>query len=163
MGKDFPTYPADVSDGDETSFAPTKNEKALLGTERSTDSTRRLETDAERNLYVHVAKDSSSAGVGAGVLNSGAITSVPVSTLSTIVTYVAPSTKGVVRISCSGTVYAKYRLVLNTTTIEIKRSGPDYTIEFGAFALATTDTLDVKVEHFYTGQTEDFESTIYGV
>lgn len=159
MGKLWPKYPTDVSDGDEASYAPTKNDRSLLGTERGTDYTRRIETDDNNNLYTRDGK----APIESTVLNNGAVTSVTATTLTTIVTYTAPSAKGVTRISCSGTDYAKYSLVLNTSTIEYKRSGPDRNIEFGPMKLNTNDVLDIKVEHFNTGLTGNFEATIWGV
>lgn len=55
MGLNFPKYPGDVSDGDEHSHSPNKTKDSLLATKRGTDSTRRLETDDNRNLYVNVA------------------------------------------------------------------------------------------------------------
>jgi hypothetical protein len=149
--------------GDDSLQSPNQNTESLLGSRRGTDETKRIETDDDGNTYVHVAKDTSSAGVGAGVLNNGAVANVVATTLTTIVTYTAPAAKGVTRVSCSGTNYAKFSLVLNTTTIEYKRSGPDRNVEFGAFALSSGDVLDVKVEHYVTGDTADFEATIWGV
>lgn len=161
MGKPLVKYPS--QDGDEFAPSPATLSPALLGTERGTDSTRRVELDDERNVYVHVAKDSSSAGIGSQVLNNGTVANVTATTLTTIVSYTALVDKGVTRISCSGTDYAKFSLVLNTVTIEYQRSGPSRNIEFGPLKLSATDVLDVKVEHFITGDTANFESTIYGV
>ena len=94
------------------------------------------------------------------------VSAVADTTVTTIVTYVASGTKYLTKISCSGTDYAKFFLVVNTTTIEIRRSGPDRNAIFdfdGALKLSDGDIVDVKVEHFVTGQTADFEATIYGV
>lgn len=160
MGLNWPDdFSTERLDGDEPTSAPTKNDRSLLGTERGTDSARRLQVDSKRNLYTRDAI----AGGNATVLNNGAITTVSSATLAPIVSYTAPSAKTVTRISASGSEYAKFRLVLNTSTIEYKRSGPDRNVEFGPFALASGDVLDVKVEHFATGETADFESTIWGV
>ena len=102
----------------------------------------------------------------AGVLANGTQTSVSDNTVTTLTTYTASGTKYISKIICSGTVYAKFTLVLNTSTIETRRGGPDRTIEFdfgGALKLDNTDVLDVKVEHYVTGASENFEATIYGV
>jgi len=165
----YPNYPADTANGDDPSFSPQKTAHSLLGTERGSDSTKRLETDPENNLYVHVAADDTTGtpGMGGGVspLAVGAATAVPASTLTTIVTHTAAVAQQVTKISCGGMVYAKYQLFLNTTLIDTRRSGPDRAIEFvftAPLTLAPGAVLDVKVTHFYAGQLEDFEATVYG-
>lgn len=153
MGLRRPRQP-DI-DADDSVQGVDTNQSSLLASEKGTNKARRLVTDADRNLLVN---DRSSDAV----LNNGSESNVTVTTLTTIVTYTATADKSITRVSCSGTVYAKFYLVLNTTTIEILRSGPSRNIEFGSLSIDTGDILDVKVEHFYTGQQEDFESTIYG-
>ena len=98
-------------------------------------------------------------------LAGNALTNVPDTTLTTIVTYTAPSTKKITQITCSGTVYAKFQLFLNTVLMETRRGGPDRTLVFefnNPLQLQMNDILDVKVEHYNVGQTADFDSTIYG-
>lgn len=165
MGEKFPQYPAQVADGDEVSFAPTKSDRSLLGVERGTDSTRRIETDVDRNLYVHVAADDAAAPVSVAPLASAGITSVPASTLSTIVTYTAVAATRVTRIGVSGTDYAKFQLFLNTVLIETRRTSPERSIDFlfdVPLGLSTGNILEVKVTHYAPGVLADFESTIYG-
>jgi len=69
-------------------------------------------------------------------------------------------------ISCSGQDYAKYYLTLNTVDIDIRRSGPERNVEFdfksNPLGLSSGDIVDIKVEHFFTGESLDFEATIYG-
>jgi hypothetical protein len=164
MALDFPKYPTDVSDGDEHSHSPHKTHDSILATERGTDFTRRIETDANRNVYVNVAGNSS-LPASVDTLATGAQTSISANLLTTIVTYTAPSTKGITRISVSGTEYAKYQLFKNTNLIETKRTGPDRSTDFifsSPLAMSSGDVLDVKVIHFYTGNTLDVESSIYG-
>lgn len=165
MGKPFPKYPGDVQDGDEPSHSPNKTHKSILGVERGTDSTRRLEMDAAGNAYVNMAASDATAPNSVSALSGGAISGIPPTTLSTIATFTAAIATRITRIGCSGTCYAKFQLFLNTVAIETKRSGPERSIDFifeRPLSMAIGDILDVKVTHFVTAGSEDFESTIYG-
>lgn len=98
-------------------------------------------------------------------LAGNSITGVVNNVLSTIVTYTAPSDKKVSQVVVSGTVYAKYQLFFNTVLMETRRGGPDRTLVFefnNPLRMLTGDILDVKVIHFDTTNTADFESTVYG-
>lgn len=98
-------------------------------------------------------------------LASGSVTSVPAGALTTIVTYTAAVATHLSRISISGTLYAKFQLFLNTVLIETKRSGPERSLDFDfncPLILPPSSILDVKVTHYQTGETGDFESTVYG-
>ena len=167
MGDLFPTTDQ-AAGGDEPTY-PLKNsyDHSLLGAERGTQQARRLETDADNNLYVRVAADDTVPGGSGGIspLAGGSVTSVPAATLTTIVTYTAPIAKQVTKISCGGTVYGKFQLFKNTVLFDTHRSAPDRTIQLvfePGLALAAGDALDVKVTHFQTGLMEYFEATIYG-
>lgn len=152
-------------DGDDEALSPITNSRSLLGTERGTDATRRLETDDNNSLYVNVASSPATTPNSVNAIAGGVITSIPASTPTTITTYSAASDIKVTRIGCSGTCYAKYQLVLNTVIIETKRSGPERSIDFifeRPLNLSTSDVLDIKVTHFVIGGLEDFEATIYG-
>ncbi len=161
MGSQRPTNP-DL-DGDEAAVSPRQTTIGLLGHERGTDKTRRIETDTDGNVYTHVAADSSAS---VSPLVVGAVTNVPDNTLTTIVTFTATVVTKITRISCSGTIYGKFQLFKNTTLIETIRSGPDRTvfIEFNSpLSFIATDVLDVKVTHFAPSLLENFEATVYGV
>lgn len=165
MGDTFPQYPSDVQDGDEVTHAPTKGDRSLLGAERGTQFTRRLETDVDRNLFVHVADDDTAPPSSVAVLATGSAANVPDSTLTTIVTYTAAVAKKVTRISVSGTMYGKFQLFRNTVLIETKRTSPERSADFVfdvPFGMAPGDILDVKVTQYQIGLLGDFESTIYG-
>lgn len=98
-------------------------------------------------------------------LAGNGITNVPAGVLSTIVTYTAPADKSLTSITVSGTVYAKFQLFLNTILIETRRGGPERTMVFefnSPLQLNSGNILDVKVTHYTTGQTAEFESTVYG-
>lgn len=103
-----------------------------------------------------------------GVLATGSITTIADSTLSTIVTFTNSSggDQSISRVAGSGTAPAQYDLVLNSVTIETRRSGPDYKVDFtfnGPLKLVDTDILDLKVTHLITGTTRDFQASVYGV
>lgn len=97
----------------------------------------------------------------------GTVTNVAESTLTTILTKTAnTSLSKITVISVSGDNYAKFTLVINGITIDIRRTGPDRNLQFDFTAnpLETSlgDVIDVKVEHFNVGETLDFDATIYG-
>jgi hypothetical protein len=161
----WPQYPADTAGGDDPTHSPQKTQNSLLAAERSSQRTKRLETDASNNLYVRVAADDSVAGLSVTPLATGALTGVPASTLTTIVTYTAATAKKVSKISCGGSVYAKFQLFFNTVLVDTHRSGPDRAIQLvfdSPLALSVGDILDVKVTHYVTSSTEEFEATVYG-
>jgi len=161
MGKNWPKYPGDVSDGDEASHAPTKNDRSLLGTERGNDSTRRLELDANRNLYTNVAADSRTESL----LYSASLSGIADSTPTAFVAYTAPATQKVYRVEVSGQGAADYTLRVNAGTISIKRTNLELNVSFvfdKGLSLAFGDTMDVVVDHCSIGNTKDFNLFIYG-
>lgn len=165
MGLHFPAYPGDVSDGDEHSHSPKKTHDSLLATERGTDNTRRLETDTNRNLYVNVAASPATAPASVSALAGGNVSGIANTSLTTIATYAAATATKITRIGCSGTVYAKFQLFVNTNLTETKRSGPYRSIDFNfdrPLSMSSGDVIDIKVTHYNTSITADFEATIYG-
>lgn len=164
MGLLWPNYPAHMP-GDEQTESPTKHHQSLLGSERGTDFARRLETDADRNLYVRIAGDDVAPPARVSALASDDVTAVPDGVLTTILTYTAATAVRLTRISVSGTDYAKFQIFLNTVLIETKRSGPDRSLDFlftAPLGMDATDILDVKVTHYAPTVLADFESTVYG-
>jgi hypothetical protein len=94
-------------------------------------------------------------------------TSVPASTKTTILTQVYSATfNNIALVSVSGDNYAKFFLTINTVDIDVRRSGPDRNLQFdfksNPLGLSSGDVVDIKAEHFNTGQLVDFEATIYG-
>lgn len=166
MALEFPKYSENVG-GDEPTLAPTKNDRGLLGAERGTQFTRRIETDSDRNLFVRIAAVDGNILVPSSVsaIAGGSVTGVTASTLTTVLTYTAATAIRATRIGVSGTDYAKFQIFLNTVLIETKRSGPDRSLDFAftsPLSLVIGDVLDVKVTHYAPGVLADFESTIYG-
>lgn len=158
MGLKFPNTPP--SDGDEPTVSPSTTQRTLLVADAAGNS-RRLLVDANRRLLV----SNEGAGLQISALATGTLTGVTDNVLTTIVTYTAPSAQVITKISCSGTGYAKFQLVLNTVTIETKRSGPGRDVVFtfeDPLDLSASDILDLKVIFFNTNETNNFEATIYG-
>ena len=99
-------------------------------------------------------------------IRNGSATTVPSSTLSTILTLTATQDHKISRISCSGDAYAKYQLFIDTVLKETKVSAPNYAIDFDfnpTLLLSNGQVLDVKVTHFYPTETADFDSTVYSI
>lgn len=163
MGAQRPVNP-DLN-GDESAVSPRQAQPGILGHVRGTDQTKRIEQDAQGNLFVHVGADDTTLPSAVGPLVSGSVTAIPDATPTTIVTYTAATPTRVTQISVSGTIYGTYQLYLNTVWIETKRSSPHRSLDFRferPLLLNASDILDVKVTHMYVGNLEDFETTIYG-
>ena len=95
----------------------------------------------------------------------GEVTSVPANTLTTVLTLTANGTNMLTTLTFSGEGYAKYGLYINSSVIEIHRTGPDRNGRFQfihPYTLESGDVVDVKVIHYDTGETLDFEATMYG-
>lgn len=114
---------------------------------------------------VFVTNQIQSSLVPVSPLAGNGITGVPDNVQTTIVTFTAPNNFLLGNIVTSGTTYAKYQLYLNLVLIDTRRGGPERTMIFtfpSPLQMNTGDILDVKVTHYDTAQTADFESTIYG-
>jgi hypothetical protein len=95
----------------------------------------------------------------------GEATSVPSETLTTILTLTANGINMITTISFSGEDYAKYGLYINSGLIDTMRTGPQRNGRFyfeHPYTLESGDVVDVKVTHWFSGETLDFESTMYG-
>lgn len=99
------------------------------------------------------------------VLAKAIASAVPVTTKTTVVTLTASQDTYVTEIICSGMEYGKWYLVVNSVDQSIKRGGSDRDVTWtfvNPLKITSGQVLDIKVEHFVTGQTPDFESTIVG-
>jgi hypothetical protein len=102
----------------------------------------------------------------------GTATSVADNTRVTVVSqaFVTDSFEKLMKISVSGGIAGKYYLQLDTgsgfSDIDTRRAIIDKTTQFNfgnaPFSLSSGHTIRVQVEHFNTGNLEDFEGTIYG-
>jgi len=96
-------------------------------------------------------------------IQTNSINTVASSAQTTILTLDADTVHNIIKISCSGDVYAKYQLYLNTELIETKNIG-SRSVEFSfttPLQIQNDDILDVKVTHYYSGVTADFDATLY--
>ena len=99
----------------------------------------------------------------ASIIIVGQQTLVGASTITTVATMTANGFDHVTKISCSGQESALWQLFINSVLVDTKRGGLN--IEFvwaNPLSLTATNVLDVKVTHFYTGETPTFDATIYG-
>jgi len=93
-------------------------------------------------------------------------TAVSASTLTTVITRTSLASENIVVIKCSGQASAKFQFFIDTVlkgTIRI--TGGDnltggWTFPF-PLALNITQVLDVKVTHFHTGASLDYEVGVY--
>lgn len=98
-------------------------------------------------------------------IQQSSVSTVPVSSQVTILTFTATTDHKITRISCSGESYAKYELYLDTSLIETKNVGK-YSVDFKfdiPLLVQNGQIFDVKVTHFYTGKTFDYDATIYSI
>jgi hypothetical protein len=163
MGLKYPKNPPGPGsrDGDEVTEAPTKSDRSLLGAERGTDHTRRLETDANRNLYVNVAAD----GRTESLLYTATLSTIAASTPTAFVAYTPASAVKVYKVLISGAVATDFNLRHNGSSIGKKYTNLEMQVEYDfdqGFELAALDTLDAVVEHCLTGKTKDFDIYVYG-
>jgi len=100
------------------------------------------------------------------VLRFSAITGVADGIETTIATYTSTGDITVGDIITSGTSYARFNIYVNTVLQFVIRSGPSRQANLALnrpLQLAITDVIDVKVIHYNTDATDDFEATILGI
>jgi hypothetical protein len=100
------------------------------------------------------------------VLVYGTQTGVAASTLTTLTTHSALADQTVSSFLMSGTNYAKYSIFINSVEMMTVRTGPDRTYNLlltRPLNIYNGDVLDVKVEHYQVGETNDFEASVLGV
>jgi len=126
-------------------------------------------------MSVQITNQGAGAGPGGGqvvvqkdidILHFTRTNSVPSNTLSTIANYTAPQNVRIVKVVISGQESARHGLYVNTVEKGIKRATPglDTEFEFAGYPLplSSGQVLQVRSEHFYSGETPTFETTVYG-
>lgn len=109
--------------------------------------------------------------VSAGVLpvtifNFSAITGVPNSIETTIVTHTCLGDETIGDIIAGGTCYARFNIYINTVLQAVIRSGPERQANLRIsrpLQFSTGDVIDVKVIHYDLTGPNDFEATILGI
>ena len=103
------------------------------------------------------------------ILAFGSVAAVPVSTETTIVSYTTAALKAtwITQVFCSGQENSKWRLFEGGTAKIVLRIGAgqvntefDFVTPFKVPSGVVA--LDIKAEHFITGETPTFEATIMG-
>lgn len=120
--------------------------------------------NAAQDRFIPTVPGGGSGLVPMSVLKYAEVTGVGDSTLTTVATYTISSEAQVGQVLCSGTTPAKFSIWINAVKIATQRSAADYNAEFPInLSVTSGDIVDVKVEHYHTGEIEDFEATILGV
>ena len=97
-------------------------------------------------------------------LARGVQTTVPASTQTTVVTLAANGVRFITKIVCSGHDHAKWEVYVDSIVVITKRENK-FTTEFdfaNPYRLDEHSVMDVKVTHFVTGDSLDFDATIIG-
>ena len=98
------------------------------------------------------------------IIEYAEVSTISASTLTTVLTHTATAEENIGVITASGEDYAKFQFFIDTVLKGTLRSGPDrnviWTFPF-PLALDDTQVLDIKVTHFHTGDTLDFEAALY--
>jgi hypothetical protein len=100
------------------------------------------------------------------VLANAVAVAVPSATETTITTYATgASPTWISAIICSGMEYGKFRYFEGVTPKIVLRGGADRNVFFNLttpIKVVAGETIAIKVEHFVTGETPDFEASIIG-
>ena len=125
-----------------------------------------------QTMYGDFTSDGLGTGTGGQALRSsdllvtGTEASLSSGSTATIVTLTPAVDTFITKVICSGHDYAKFTLVLNSSVIATRRSGPSrdvvWSFDGSPLRVAASSVLDVKVIHFLAGATPDFESSILG-
>ena len=98
------------------------------------------------------------------IIEYAEITNLADGTLTTILTHTAIAQENIVAMMCSGCDYAKFQFFINNVLKGTKRSGPSSNVDWVfpfPLALNNTQVLDIKVTHFDSANTHDFEAGLY--
>ena len=101
----------------------------------------------------------------ASILAKAVASSVPSGVKTTVVTYSAGADTFITELIGSGMEYGKWYVVIDSVDQAIRRGGSDRDVVWtfvNPLKVLSGSVIDLKVEHFVTGQTPDFEGTIMG-
>ena len=114
--------------------------------------------------------DSGSSSNGTAIKSSDILANATASAVSdnvlTTILTLSPSVDTfITQVVCSGDDYGKFTLVVDASTKFTRRGGPGRDVVFqfvSPFKVAGSSVFDVKVEHFLSGATPNFQSTVLG-
>lgn len=101
----------------------------------------------------------------ANILAKAIAASVASGVKTTVVTLSAAQDTYITEIIGSGMEYGKWFIVVDSVDQAVRRGGSDRDVIWtfvNPLKIAGGSVLDVKVEHFVSGETPDFEATIVG-
>ena len=124
-----------------------------------------------QTMYGAFTSDGLGTGTGGQAIRSSDILAqdteadVPSGVTTTIVSFTAAVDTFITRIECSGHDYAKFTIEIDTAIKFTKRSGPSRDAEWdfvSPLKILAGQIVDVRVEHFYTGDVGDYDATVLG-
>jgi len=89
--------------------------------------------------------------------------SVAASTLTTVLSFTPSVTVRVDAVGGTGEADGEWSIFINTVEVLRRRgTGSDlnFDVEMFSFKLLSTDTIDIKIQHFRTGKTPDFQAEV---
>ena len=105
------------------------------------------------------------ANMEANALLARAVANVSDNTQTTVVTLAANGVRFITKIMCSGNDNAKWEVIVDGSTTVATKRGDGRSVEFDfpiPYQLEASKPMDVKVTHYYTGESLDFEVSIIG-
>ncbi len=122
------------------------------------------------SIQIFVPEAGATPATGVAIKNSTVLgkaiaTSVAATVKTTVLTISAVADTYITEVVCSGMEYGKWFLTVDSVDQMIRRGGSNRDViwEFvNPLKVSSGSVLDVKVQHFVTGETPDFESTVLG-
>jgi uncharacterized membrane protein len=99
------------------------------------------------------------------VLANAVAIAVPAATETTITSFLTVSPTWITQVICSGMEYGKFRYFEDLVAKVVERGGADRNCSFNfiqPLKVAAGVTVSIKVTHYVTGETPDFEASIIG-
>ena len=146
------------------------NDKVEVGTFWFNTSTNDAWVNVDNTPGAAVWSQVSNGGVPAVatavILSNGSATAVTDNTQTTVDTYTTTNAESITKIFVSGDANATWTVEIGgTERFEWRAADGNKTrdIDFPTpLTVAASTTIDIKVEHFFTGETADFKATIVG-
>jgi len=112
-----------------------------------------------------VSSSGSTVATPASILAKAVASSVASNVKTTVVTYTASADTYITELIGSGMEYGKWFVVVDSVDQAVRRGGSDRDVVWtfvNPLKINSGSVIDLKVEHFVSGQTPDFEGTIMG-
>jgi len=99
------------------------------------------------------------------LLVRGVQTNVPASAQTTVATLAANGVRFITKVICSGHAGAKWELYIDSNLVATKRDGTysqEFSFDATPYRIDDGSQMDVKVTHYHTGSSLDFDASIIG-